>query len=161
MQKKKRFKNQKNKPIKTAHPTPDSPADLFMHSYSTSTPIIEQHTMTIEITNQAQLLSFETTLFIAAAMIDPDALFGACIGAWVLTSRRRNLRGWQYTGTFLLSASVGYLFAPVAPPHLTGLSTGITAFICALIVIPFSIKTTAWVNRADIAEIIRRLRPPK
>lgn len=117
--------------------------------------------MTIEIINLAQLLYFEAKLYIAVAMLDPDALFGACVGAWVLTSRRRNLRGWQYTGTFLLSASVGYLFAPVAPPHLTGLSTGITAFICALIVIPFSIKITAWANSADIADIIRRLRPPK
>ncbi|MFH6566265.1 MULTISPECIES: putative holin [Pseudomonas] len=117
--------------------------------------------MTIEIVNLAQYWYFETKLSIVVAMIDRDTLFGASLGACIVTSRRGNLKGWRFPGSFFLSAGVGYLFAPVVLPHLPGLSSGVTAFICALIVIPISIKLTAWVNTADIVEIIRRLRPPK
>ena len=95
------------------------------------------------------------------AMIDRDAVFGACLGAWVVTSARRSLKGWQHVGSFLLSASVGYLFTPVALPYLNGLSVGVTAFICALIVIPISIKLMIWVNTADIADVLRRFKGPK
>ncbi len=95
------------------------------------------------------------------AMIDRDALFGASLGAWVVTSARRTLKGWQHLGSFLLSACVGYLFTPVALPHLTGLSVGVTAFICALVVIPISIKLMIWVNSTDIVDVLRRLKGPK
>ena len=95
------------------------------------------------------------------AMIDRDTAFGAALGAWVVTSARRTLKGWQHLGSFLLSACVGYLFTPVALPHMTGLSAGVTAFICALVVIPISIKLMIWVNTADITEVIRRFRGPK
>lgn len=113
-----------------------------------------------------EMLSFFTHWYFEiglpiVSIIDRDALFGACLGAWVVTSARRALKGWQHVGSFLLSACVGYLFTPVALPHLSGLSVGVTAFICALVVIPISIKLMIWVNTTDIAEVLRRLRGPK
>lgn len=113
-----------------------------------------------------ELFSFATHWYLNAGLpiieiIDRDAVFGASLGAWVATSARRTLKGWQHFGSFLLSACVGYLFTPVALPHLTGLSAGVTAFICALVVIPISNKLMIWVNTMDIVDVIRRLKGPK
>lgn len=54
--------------------------------------------MTIEIVNLAQYWYFETKLSIVVAMIDRDTLFGASLGACIVTSRRGNLKGWRFPG---------------------------------------------------------------
>ncbi|MNQ27334.1 MULTISPECIES: putative holin [unclassified Pseudomonas] len=91
-------------------------------------------------------------------VIDGEVLFGATLGAWLVTTTRNNFKAWQRIASLILSAGVGYLFTPVAlslAPFLTG---GVTAFLCALIVIPISIKIMQWVDGAGLAEIIRHLR---
>ncbi|HCS44984.1 MAG TPA: hypothetical protein DIW52_19520 [Pseudomonas sp.] len=94
----------------------------------------------------------------ALPSIDGETLFGAALGAWLVTTTGSNFKAWQRIGSWLLSAGVGYLFTPVAlrlAPFLTG---GVTAFFCALIVIPISIKLMQWIDGAGIGEIIRHLR---
>ena len=90
--------------------------------------------------------------------IDGEALFGAVLGAWLVTTTRTNFGGWQRIGTWLLSAGVGYLFTPVALPLAPFLTEGVTAFLCALIVIPVSIKFMQWIDGTGIGEIIRHFR---
>jgi hypothetical protein len=91
-------------------------------------------------------------------LIDGEALFGAALGAWLVTTTRVNFKAWQRIGSLLLSAGVGYLFTPVALPLVPSLTGGVTAFLCALIVIPVSIKLMQWIDGAGIGEIIRHLR---
>lgn len=91
-------------------------------------------------------------------LIDGEVLFGAALGAWLATSARANLKAWHRVGSWLLSAGVGYLFTPVALPLAPFLTAGVTAFLCALIVIPVSIKLMLWVDGAAIGEIIRYLK---
>ena len=117
--------------------------------------------MTIEIVDLSHHWLFDATLSIIVTIIDNEVIFGACLGAWVVVGSRRDLRAWQQIGSFLLSACVGYLFTPVVLPHLTGFSAGATAFFCALVVIPISIKIMKWVNATDIADILRRFKGPK
>lgn len=90
--------------------------------------------------------------------LDGEALFGAALGAWLTTTTRNNFKAWQRIGSLLLSAGVGYLFTPVALPLAPFLTSGVTAFLCALIVIPISIKLMLWIDGVGIAEIIRHLR---
>lgn len=90
--------------------------------------------------------------------IDGEALFGAALGAWLVTTTRVNLKAWQRLGSLMLSAGVGYLFTPVALPLAPSLTGGVTAFICALIVIPVSIKLMQWIDGAGIGDIIRHLK---
>lgn len=90
--------------------------------------------------------------------VDGEALFGAALGAWLATTTRSNFKAWQRIGSLLLSAGVGYLFTPVALPLVPFLTGGVAAFLCALIVIPISIKIMLWVDGAGITEIIRHLR---
>ena len=94
----------------------------------------------------------------AVPMIDGEALFGAILGAWLVTSIKRDLKAWQRIGSLLLSAGVGYLFAPVALKLAPIINSGVAAFACALVVIPISIKTMVWVEQADLFEIVRRIR---
>ena len=94
----------------------------------------------------------------AVPIIDGDALFGAVLGAWLVTSTKHNLKAWQRIGSLLLSSGVGYLFAPTAMRLAPVLTSGGAAFACALIVIPVSIKAMVWIERADLIEILRRLR---
>ena len=91
-------------------------------------------------------------------VLDGEVLFGAALGAWLVTTTRSNLKTWQRIGSWLLSAGVGYLFTPVAHPLAPFLTAGVTAFLCALIVIPVSIKLMQWVDGAGIGDIIRHLR---
>jgi hypothetical protein len=90
--------------------------------------------------------------------IDGDALFGAALGAWLVTTIRKNVKAWQRLGSLLLSAGVGYLFTPVTLPIAPFLTSGVAAFLCALMVIPISIKAMQWVDGANLGEIIRRLK---
>lgn len=90
--------------------------------------------------------------------IDGEALFGAALGAWLVTTTRANFKAWQRMGSLLLSAGVGYLFTPVALPMAPFLTEGVTAFLCALVVIPISIKLMQWIDGAGIGDIIRHLR---
>lgn len=118
--------------------------------------------MTIEIVDLSHHWLFDATLSIIVTIIDNEVIFGACLGAWVVVvGTRRDMRAWQQLGSFLLSACVGYLFTPVVLPHLTGFSAGATAFFCALVVIPISIKIMKWVIVTDIADIMRRFKGPK
>lgn len=91
-------------------------------------------------------------------LIDVDALFGAVLGGWVLTSARRHFKAWQHLGSFLLSTGVGYLFMPVVLPLAPMLSHGVAAFICALMIVPLSIKVMIWVDGADLLDILQRFR---
>ncbi|MDI2594283.1 phage holin family protein [Pseudomonas sp. N3-W] len=91
-------------------------------------------------------------------VIDGEVLFGAALGAWLVTTTRSNFKAWQRIGSWLLSAGVGYLFTPVALPLVPFLTGGVTAFFCALVVIPVSIKLMQWIDGAGIGEIIRHLR---
>lgn len=90
--------------------------------------------------------------------IDGEALFGAALGAWLVTTTRSNFKAWQRMGSWLLSAGVGYLFTPVALQVTPFLTTGVTAFFCALVVIPISIKIMQWIDGAGLGEIIRHFR---
>lgn len=117
--------------------------------------------MTIEIIDLTHHWLFDATLRVFLTIIDNEVIFGACLGAWVVTSTRRGIKAWQQLGSFLLSACVGYLFTPVVLPHLTGFSAGATAFFCALVVIPISIKIMKWVIATDLADILRRFKGPK
>lgn len=90
--------------------------------------------------------------------IDGDALFGAALGAWLVTTTRNNVKAWQRLGSLLLSAGVGYLFTPVTLPIAPFLTSGVAAFLCALMVIPISIKAMQWVDGANLGEIIRRMK---
>ncbi|MCI3908856.1 phage holin family protein [Pseudomonas viridiflava] len=94
----------------------------------------------------------------AAPIIDGDALFGAVLGAWLVTSTKHNLKPWQRVGSLLLSSGVGYLFAPTALRLAPVLTSGGAAFACALLVIPISIKSMVWIERTDLVEILRRIR---
>ncbi|RRV04446.1 hypothetical protein EGJ27_21665 [Pseudomonas sp. v388] len=94
----------------------------------------------------------------AGPIVDDDALFGAVLGAWLVTSTKQNLKPWQRIGSLLLSSGVGYLFAPTASYLAPILTSGGAAFACALIVIPISIKSMMWIERTDLIEILRRLR---
>ncbi|QXH63238.1 putative holin [Pseudomonas azerbaijanorientalis] len=91
-------------------------------------------------------------------VVNGEVLFGAMLGAWLVTTTRTSFKAWQRIGSWLLSAGVGYLFTPVAHSLAPFLTEGVTAFLCALIVIPISIKLMQWVDGAGIGEIIRHLR---
>ncbi|MNP09918.1 hypothetical protein D3C76_1020460 [compost metagenome] len=90
--------------------------------------------------------------------IDGEALFGASLGAWLVITTRADFKTWQRIGSWLLSAGVGYLFTPVALPLAPFLTQGVTAFLCALIIIPISVKLMQWVDGAGLGEIIERLK---
>ncbi|RZI25018.1 hypothetical protein EUX58_12640 [Pseudomonas sp. 770NI] len=97
-------------------------------------------------------------LVTAVPIIDGGALFGAILGAWLVTSVKRDLKVWQRLGSLFLSAGVGYLFAPMALKAAPFITNGGAAFVCALVIIPISIKLMVWVEKADIWEIWRRIR---
>jgi pheromone shutdown protein TraB len=90
--------------------------------------------------------------------IDGEALFGASLGAWLVTTTHSNFKAWQCVGSWLLSAGVGYLFTPVALPLVPFLTAGVTAFLCAVVVIPISIKLMQWIDGTGLGDIIRHLR---
>lgn len=94
----------------------------------------------------------------AVPLIDGHALFGALLGAWLVTSTKHDLKAWQRVASLLLSAGVGYLFGPVALSAAPFLTSGGAAFGCALVVIPISIKAMVWVEQTDLWEIVRRLK---
>ncbi|MES2870833.1 MAG: putative holin [Pseudomonadota bacterium] len=119
------------------------------------------HYLSNELFSLVQHWYLDTGLSNVITMIDRDAALGALLGGWVVTRARRSLKQWQHLGSFLLSACVGYLFTPVAVPHLPNLSVSVTAFICALVALPISIKLMIWVNNTELADIVRRLRWPK
>jgi len=91
-------------------------------------------------------------------IIDGEALFGAILGAWLVTSTKHDLKVWQRLGSLFLSAGVGYLIAPIALQAVPFITSGGSAFVCALVVIPISIKLMVWVEKADIWDIWRRIR---
>lgn len=91
-------------------------------------------------------------------LFDGDALFGALLGGWLVTTTQQDLGVWQRLTSLLLSAGVGYLFTPVAQPLLPVLSNGAAAFFCAMLVIPVSIKIMHWTHAADLQDIIHKLR---
>ncbi|NBA94748.1 putative holin [Pseudomonas sp. R5(2019)] len=93
-----------------------------------------------------------------APKIDGDALFGSLLGAWLVSSTRQHLKAWQRLGSLTLSAGVGYLFAPMVLSVAPFLSTGVAAFIGAVVVIPICIKVMVWLDAADLREVLQRLR---
>lgn len=91
-------------------------------------------------------------------LIDGDALFGALLGGWLVTTTQHQLKAWQRLASLLMSAGVGYLFTPVVQPLLPVLSNGAAAFFCAMLVIPVSVKLMHWTHAADLRDIIQKLR---
>ncbi|UVJ43135.1 phage holin family protein [Pseudomonas sp. LS1212] len=91
-------------------------------------------------------------------LINGDALFGALLGAWLVASTRQSLKAWQRMGSLLLSAGVGYLFTPLVLSMASFLSSGVAAFVGAVVVIPISIKVMVWLDGADLREVFQRLR---
>ncbi|WP_166358491.1 putative holin [Pseudomonas akapageensis] len=91
-------------------------------------------------------------------LIDGDALFGAVLGAWLVTSTRQSLKAWQRMGSLLLSAGVGYLFTPLVLSMGPFLSSGVAAFVGAVVVIPISIKVMVWLDAAELRDIFQRMR---
>ncbi|UBM23736.1 hypothetical protein K8374_15185 [Pseudomonas sp. p1(2021b)] len=102
--------------------------------------------------------------------LDLNAMFGAMLGAWLVSSSRRRLRHWgilsnddrlkvwQRMVALALAGGVGYLFTPFVLSLVPSLSSGVAAFVAALVVIPISIKVMHWVDHADLQDIIRRWR---
>ncbi|CAG8865563.1 hypothetical protein PS627_01481 [Pseudomonas fluorescens] len=105
-----------------------------------------------ELINSAEASTLTTTF-------DGHALFGAVLGAWLVASTRRELKGWQRLGWLLLSSGVGYLFMPLvwslSSPFF---SSGVAAFVASVVVIPISIKVMVWLDNADLREIFQRWR---
>ncbi|MFJ7315614.1 putative holin [Pseudomonas sp. NPDC098747] len=99
-------------------------------------------------------------LGVATAMpiIDGEALFGAILGAWLVTSTKKDLKVWQRLGSLVLSASVGYLFAPMTVQILPLVTSGGAAFGSALLIIPISIKAMLWIEKADLWDILKRIK---
>lgn len=97
-------------------------------------------------------------LSVAIPIIDGESLFGAILGAWLITSIKKDLKVWQRIGSLSLSAGVGYVFTPMALLIIPFATNGGAAFIGALIIIPISIKAMVWVEKADLWEILRRIK---
>lgn len=102
------------------------------------------------------------------ANFDGQALAGAILGAslvssskgkaWVTIRTRRKLSLHQRLLTLLLSAGVGYLFMPLLLSLVPFVSTGVAAFVAAVVVIPISVKVMLWLENADLKEIVQRWR---
>lgn len=102
------------------------------------------------------------------ANFDGQALAGAILGAllvssskgkaWVTIRTRRKLSLQQRLLTLLLSAGVGYLFMPLLLSLVPFVSTGVAAFVAAVVVIPISVKVMLWLENADLKEIVQRWR---
>ncbi|MBA1324599.1 hypothetical protein G7018_23205 [Pseudomonas plecoglossicida] len=92
------------------------------------------------------------------------ALLGACLvstskgKAWVTIRARHKLSVRQRLMTLSLSAGVGYLFSPLVLSVVPFASTGVAAFIAAVVVIPISVKVMLWLENADLKEIVQRWR---
>lgn len=109
--------------------------------------------MTIEFVEQVgPLVSF----LVQGPWSDLETLFGAGLGACLVVSVRRPLKGWQTLCSLAMSAGVGVLFTPLAVVFVPQLTQGVAAFICALVVIPLSIKLMVWVEQLDLRELVRR-----
>lgn len=108
----------------------------------------------------ASLLSLFVGLGLATSMptVEGDVVFGALLGAWLVTSTRGVLKAWQRIGSLFLSAGVGYLFTPLVLLLAPFLSSGVAAFIAAVVVIPISIKVMIWLDSADLRDIFQRFR---
>lgn len=100
----------------------------------------------------------ELGLSVAIPIIDGESLFGAILGAWLITSIKKDLKAWQRIGSLSLSAGVGYVFTPMALQAIPFATNGGAAFVCALVIIPISIKVMVWVEKADLWEIFRRIK---
>lgn len=59
----------------------------------------------------------ELCLLVLENMVNNPMFWGAFLGAWLVASSRKNKNIFK-NGELLLSASVGYLFSPVASPLL-------------------------------------------
>ncbi|MBA1191485.1 hypothetical protein G7007_01240 [Pseudomonas entomophila] len=101
---------------------------------------------------------------------DGNALFGAVLGAWLVSSSRhrvkawmmissrKRLKVWQQIGSLMMSAGVGYLFTPLVEALAPLLSSGMAAFVAAVVVIPISVKIMLWLDAADLRDIVQRWR---
>ncbi|WP_315807477.1 putative holin [Pseudomonas sp. C9-3] len=90
---------------------------------------------------------------------DLQVLFGALLGAWLITGTQANLKPWLRVLSLLPPATLGYLFAEGALTRFPALTTpAFSAFACALLGIPLSLKAVKWLNELDFNEILRRIR---
>lgn len=96
---------------------------------------------------------------IVTTSLDGHALFGAFMGAWLVASTRRRLKGLQRLGWLLLSSGIGYLFMPLVwSLSARVFSSGVAAFVASVVVIPISLKVMVWLESADLREILQRWR---
>lgn len=117
----------------------------------------------------AQALEAAQTL-VETTGFDGNALFGAVLGAWLVSSSRhrvkawmmisasKRLKVWQQVGSLMMSAGVGYLFTPLVEALVPLLSSGMAAFVAAVVVIPISVKIMLWLDTADLRDILQRWR---
>jgi len=123
-----------------------------------------------EVVEAAALAWRQSQVSGEALGFDSQAVFGALLGAWLVSSSRRRLKAWVVIGsrrplkvwqrivTLLLSAGVGYLFTPLMLSLVPFLSSGVAAFVAAVVVIPISIKVMFWLDAADLKDIVQRWR---
>ncbi|MCS8937174.1 phage holin family protein [Pseudomonas aeruginosa] len=91
--------------------------------------------------------------------VDGGMLFGALLGAWLATGTKQDLKAWSRLLSLILPTCVGYLFADVALARVPWLTNqAFSAFVCALVVIPLSLKAVAWVDKVDFDDLWRRIR---
>ncbi|WP_258197061.1 putative holin [Pseudomonas entomophila] len=115
--------------------------------------------------------TFETAqTLVNVTGFDGNALFGAVLGAWLVSSSRhrvkawmmissrKRLKAWQQVGSLMMSAGVGYLFTPLVEALAPLLSSGMAAFVAAVVVIPISVKIMVWLDTADLRDLFQRWR---
>ncbi|HKS12377.1 MAG TPA: putative holin [Pseudomonas sp.] len=115
--------------------------------------------MEVLVTTYLASLLASANIAVEVPAFDGHALFGAFLGAWMVASTRRRLKVWQRLGSLFLSAGVGYLFTPLVLSLSAPLfSSGVAAFVAAVVVIPISNKVMVWLDTAELREIFQRWR---
>jgi len=113
----------------------------------------EPSTLTATALNTAGGLSLALLL----PYVDATAVFGAFMGAAVVASTKKDVRGWTRVMTFLVSAVCGYFMAPEII-NKTIIDQSFTAsFVGALMVMPISLTILARIDQFDIGAFFRSL----
>ncbi|MFS0826806.1 hypothetical protein [Pseudomonas phoenicis] len=107
---------------------------------------------------------------VALLDVDPRVVFGAALGALLVSLARGRMKVWLMLGAgsrrsvrkslvlMVLSAGVGCLFEPLIQGFAPMLSSGMAAFSAAVVVIPISLKVMVWLDGLDLHELLQRLR---
>nr|WP_314489998.1 hypothetical protein [uncultured Pseudomonas sp.] len=102
--------------------------------------------------------------------VDPRVVFGATLGALLVSLARGRMKVWLMLGAgsrrsvrkslvlMVLSTGVGCLFEPLIQGLAPMLSSGMAAFSAAVVVIPISLKIMVWLDGLDLHELLQRIR---